>query len=100
MSSVADLVEPEHLRRLATPSNLRLGEEIARQGGVELLEFGPSKVTAKVGGGQRRSVELDATPQGLAWKCTCATRPDLFCKHCVALAIVAWEEAPARRNAG
>jgi uncharacterized Zn finger protein len=98
MSSVADLVDPDHLRRLATRSNLRLGEEIVRQGGVELIEFGPSKVVARVGGGQRRKAELDSTPQGLAWRCSCTSRRELFCKHCVALAIVTWEEAPARSD--
>jgi uncharacterized Zn finger protein len=96
VSSVADLVEPDHLRRLATPANFRLGEEIARMGGVEFMEFGPCKIVAKVRNGQRRSVELDSTPQGLAWTCTCSKRADLFCKHCIAVAIVAWEEAPPR----
>jgi uncharacterized Zn finger protein len=98
MSSVADLVEPGHLDHLATPANLRLGRELADQSAVELLEFGPLKVAAKVGGGQRRSVELASTPQGLAWKCTCTSDPALFCKHCVAVALVTWEEAPPRRR--
>jgi uncharacterized Zn finger protein len=94
MSSVADLVEPDHLRRLATPANLRLGEEIARGGGVELIEYGPCEVAARVADGQRRRVTLSSTPQGLAWRCSCTKRPELFCKHCVAAAIVVWDEAP------
>jgi uncharacterized Zn finger protein len=98
MSAVADLVEPDHLRHLATLANLRLGEAIASAGGVELIELGPCQVVARVGSGQRRRVELASTPQGLAWRCTCTKRPDLFCKHCVAAAIVLWEEAPATHS--
>jgi uncharacterized Zn finger protein len=99
MSAVADLVEPDHLRHLATPANLRLGEEIARAEGVEILSYGPCEVVARVGNGQRRRVELSSTPQGLAWRCTCTKRADLFCKHCVAAAIVVWEEAPPETHA-
>jgi uncharacterized Zn finger protein len=98
MSAVADLVEPDHLRRLATAANLRLGEAIAQAGGVEIVELGPCVVVARVDNGQRRRVELASSPQGLAWRCTCTKRPDLFCKHCVAAAIVLWEEAPATHS--
>ena len=94
MSSVVDLVEPTHLDHLATPANLRLGRAIAAEGSVEILEFGTCRVTAHVSNGQRRSVELNSTPQGLEWRCTCTKRPDLFCKHCVAAAVATWEEAP------
>jgi uncharacterized Zn finger protein len=94
MSSVVDLVESTHLDQLATPANLKLGREIAGQGGVEIVEFGTCRVTARVSNGQRRSVELNSTPQGLEWRCTCTKRPDLFCKHCVAVAVATWEEAP------
>jgi uncharacterized Zn finger protein len=98
-ASVADLVDAAALKRLATPSNLRLGRAIAARGGVALLKFGPLRVTAKVSvaGGARRTVELDSTLRGLRWKCTCTRKPDLFCKHCVAAAIVTWRKAPARR---
>ena len=94
MSSVVDLVEPTHLHHLATPANLRLGREIAAAGGVEVVEFGTCRVTARVSNGQRRSVELSSTPQGLEWRCTCTKRPDLFCKHCVVVAVATWGEAP------
>ena len=86
--SVADLVPEAALQALATPSNLRLGREIAASGGVELLELGPLRVVAKVAGGQRRTVELNAVGGRLTFSCTCTSRADLFCKHCVAAAIV------------
>ena len=56
--SVADLVSAAALEALATPSNLRLGHEIASEGGVELVELGPRRMVAKVTGGQRRTVEF------------------------------------------
>lgn len=99
MKSVADYVSPEALRSLATPSNLRLGAEIARSDGVELVEFSPLLVIARVQpkGGQRRRVELRSAEKGLTWKCTC-TRSGLFCKHCVAAAIVTSEKSAARHR--
>jgi uncharacterized Zn finger protein len=102
MPSVADLVEPEAVSHLATPSNLRLGRDILDQGGVELTRFEPSHVSAKVGGvaaaDQRRTVELISGPAGLEWSCTCTRREDLFCKHCVAAALVARQKAPPRQG--
>jgi|SRR6516225_567478 len=72
---------------LATPANLRLGREIAAAG-VELVELSPSRAVAKVTGGQRRTVTLEAADAGLRFACSCSKRPDLFGKHCVAAAIV------------
>jgi uncharacterized Zn finger protein len=100
MQSVADLVEPEALAHLATPANLRLGRNILDQGGVEPTRSESFRVHAKVGGvaaaDQRRTVELISGPAGLQWSCTCTKRADLFCKHCVAAALIAKREAPPR----
>jgi uncharacterized Zn finger protein len=96
--SVADLVSPEALEKLATPANRRLGREIAAGGGVEFVEHGPLRVKAKVTGGQRRTVELEARPDGLSFRCSCTTKPDLFCKHCAAAAIAIRDMAPRRRR--
>ena len=99
MTSVADL-DPEALARLATPANLRRGQAIVEQKGVELTAFEPPRVTAKVGGvaaaDQRRTVELVVSPAGLKWSCTCTKRADLFCKHCVAAALVACQQEKIR----
>jgi uncharacterized Zn finger protein len=101
MPSVADLVDPQALEALATPATLRLGREIAAQGGVEMLEFGPLKARAHVGkvrsSETRRTTELRVEGKALDWSCTCTSKPDNFCKHCAALAVVIWEKAPKRR---
>ena len=102
MPSVSDLVEPSTLTVRIAPANLRLGREIADRGDVELIEFGPLRVMARVGGtaasGQRRTVELVSTPNGLEWSCTCTRNRSLFCKHCVATVLIAWQKAPKRRG--
>ena len=100
MKAVADHVAPEGIRSLAAPSNIRLGREIAENGVVELVEFSPLAVVARVrpAGGQRRTVELRSTEAGLACKCTCSSR-GLFCKHCVAAAL-AVREKPADGKRG
>jgi uncharacterized Zn finger protein len=99
MPSVADLTDEESLLSLSSSSNFRLGREIAESGGVEIVEFGPLKLVTEVTppGGVKRTVTLISSGQGLRWKCTCTSRADLFCKHCVAAGIVTWNKAPRRK---
>jgi uncharacterized Zn finger protein len=96
MRSVADLVHHGVLVRLATPANLRLGRKIVDQGGVELAPSAPLRASARVGGvaaaDRRRIVELTSSASGLTWSCTCTTSKELFCKHCVATALVLREQ--------
>ncbi len=98
MHSVADLVEEQLLAKLATPANLRLGKEIAANDRVEIVEFSPVKVVAKVKGENTRTVHMNSTKTGLVWECTCTKNEKLFCKHCVATAIVTWDQSPKRRS--
>lgn len=95
VESLSGYLSLEYIRSLATSSNLRLGREIVKSHGVEFMELGPYLVVARVQpwGGVRRTTELRATEEGLAWKCTC-TGTRLFCKHCVAAALAAREKLP------
>ena len=70
--TIAHLAAEENLARLATPSDRRLGREIAAQGGVVLTSVAPRHVTALVTprGGQRRTVEMTADGTGLHCRCT------------------------------
>ena len=82
---------------IATPANLRYGRAIHERGGVEFIENDTYKITAWVGGldgdtasggGQRRRTRLSSTKAGLSWHCAGNPRDhDIFCKHCVALAL-------------
>ncbi len=96
MNSVADLVAEETLKSLARPSDVRLGREIFESGEVETMEFTPVRVVAKIKpvDGLRRTVELSAKDGILSWKCTCTAAEKLFCKHCVAAALMTWDKAP------
>ncbi len=83
-----DLLGKDILSELATPSNLKLGEEIFKSGRVEVLSLDESITAAKVSGGQKRRTEIQAEDDGLKWKCSClGKRSHIFCKHCVALAM-------------
>lgn len=99
-TSVADLVDDTLVRRLASPSDLRSGREIAATGGVEFVKHGPLRVVARVKGGQTRTVELLSAASGLEWSCTClGTKKHSFCKHCVAAALETRWRSPGRRIA-
>lgn len=83
-----DSLGPDMITRLATPSNIRLGEEIFRSGGVEIITYDDNKSTAIVSGGQTRRTEIEGTDDMIRWKCSClGKRTHIFCKHCVALAM-------------
>ena len=96
-NSVTDHISLQAIEQMALPSNLRYGRAIHERGAVEFIEFGPSMVEAWVGGlngtvaaggSQRRRTRLFITPKGLGWHCTGNPKThDVFCKHCVALAL-------------
>jgi hypothetical protein len=72
VKNLADFLTPEYIRSTANPANIKLGEEIFKDGGVELIENTPSHVIAWVQpkGGARRTVEFRLTKNGLSHKCT------------------------------
>lgn len=95
--TLARLLTPAEIERNATPANLRYGRAIHRRGGVEFIERTPRQVIAWVGGlegsvaeggSQRRRTQLSSTAAGLRWHCAGnAKHHQIFCKHCVALAL-------------
>jgi uncharacterized Zn finger protein len=99
-TSVADLVDDTLVRRLASPSDLRYGREIAAIGGVEFVKRGQLRVIARVRDSQTRTVELVSAAAGLEWSCSClGSKRHSFCKHCVAAALETRWRAPGRRIA-
>jgi uncharacterized Zn finger protein len=92
----------EIIRELARPSNVRYGSAIHARGGVEFTLRAKTKIEAWVGGlrgsvaeggSQRRRTQLRVTAKGLAWHCTGNPKNhQVFCKHCVALALAILEE--------
>jgi hypothetical protein len=89
---------------LATPANVRYGTAIHQRGGVEFVEVGAYRATAWVGGldgdvrsggGQRRRTRISSSKAGLRWHCTGNPKDhDIFCKHCVALALAVRDHRP------
>jgi uncharacterized Zn finger protein len=105
-SVIQDFIGDDALLVLALPSNNNYGRSIYKRGGVELITFQSRHVEAWVGGlsgtspeggGQRRRVQFDVTAKGLEWHC--AGNPknhQIFCKHCVALALAINEQGNAQ----
>lgn len=107
MPSVADLVEPDVVRRMVEPAAFARGEADADGGLVTLTTFGPLAVTAEVRASEADTPEAEAvdtvtlrsTRRGLEWSCTCAEgRAGVFCRHAVAVALETWRKAPKRRR--
>jgi hypothetical protein len=97
MQRLGDLLSQKLIEDLALPSNLRYGQAIYKRGGVELIKSSSFKAEAWVGGldgssneggGQRRRTTIAATKAGLKWRCAGNPKShQIFCKHCVALAL-------------
>jgi len=89
MTPLKTLLTEAMIEKLASRSYLRYGKQIVKDGDVSILESNTFNVFAKVqhAQGEKRSVELHSTPKGFKFKCTCTNRKDLFCQHCVAVAL-------------
>jgi uncharacterized Zn finger protein len=88
MKPIKSFLTEEQIENLASRSNFRYGKSMADDG-VTITRSNSFNVEAKVkyGEGEGRKVELSSTTKGFRWKCTCTSRKDLFCKHCVAVAL-------------
>jgi uncharacterized Zn finger protein len=88
MASVAELADDDSLRRLAGPIGYRQGVDLAVSGCVQLVSFGPGRVTARVEDLVFQHVELRSTGRGLSWSCTCRDGDSRApCRHSVAVAV-------------
>ena len=95
--TVRALLSEAVIRDLALPSNLRYGTAIFERDGVQIISEASNEVVAWVGGlsgsvaeggSQRRRTRIYIGPKGLGWHCTGNPKKhQVFCKHCVALAM-------------
>lgn len=78
MASLVELASSKAVEDLATPSNIRLGRELAEDGAVQVFAADVDRIQARVGGGQSatqsRRVDLWVGEHGLSWSCTCTKR--------------------------
>jgi uncharacterized Zn finger protein len=94
---IKDLLTEEFLNSNTIPSNIKYGTEIYQRGGVAFIDKDVHEVEAWVGGlsgtvvegaGSRRRVKLSVLEGSLRWTCTGNPKKhQIFCKHCVALAL-------------
>jgi uncharacterized Zn finger protein len=95
--SIVGHLSPDFIKTHAIPSNIAYGRAISDRGAVHIIESTDTHVEAWVGGlngkvveggGSRRRVEFTVSEAGLAWHCTGNPADhQIFCKHCVALAL-------------
>jgi uncharacterized Zn finger protein len=86
MDSIKSFLTESNLADLASRSNFRYGKQIAADGEIEILDSNTFNLVCKVKfkNHQTRTVELRSTTKGFRFKCTCSSKKDFFCQHCVA----------------
>jgi uncharacterized Zn finger protein len=99
---VRDFISLDVIKEISQPANFLYGQAIYQRGGVEFIEQQPSKIEAWIGGlpgtvaeggGQRRRTQLIVSRNMLKWHCTGNPKDhQIFCKHCVALALAILSE--------
>jgi hypothetical protein len=89
MKPVKTLITEEEITKLASRSNFRLGKAIFKDGKFQVEKSNPyvEEVKLSYKNGEAVSVRVESTSKGLRWKCSCNSRKDLFCQHCIALGL-------------
>ncbi len=97
MSTLRKYLHSIVVSELAIPSNIKYGTAIQKRGAVAIISEEDTAVeawaggltgTVAEGGGSKRRVQLWLEDSQLKWHC--AGNPknhDIFCKHCVAVAL-------------
>lgn len=89
MQAIQAELSEDILKNLASRSNFRYGKDINKNGHITFTQDDVLHMVAKVEfrNSQTRTVDVLSTSKGIKWKCTCTSRKDLFCKHCVAVGL-------------
>jgi uncharacterized Zn finger protein len=95
--SVLEVLKSITLKSLALPSNLTYGQAIFDRGAVEIVKTSEAEIEAwaggltgnvKSGGGSKRHVWFRVKADQLVSHCSGNPKNhDIFCKHCVAVAL-------------
>lgn len=102
MSRLRKYLSKVILSDLAIPSNIKYGTAINERSAVEIIAEKNTEVEAWAGGltgsvteggGSKRRVQLWLESEELSWHCTGNPKDhDIFCKHCVAVALFLRQE--------
>ncbi len=97
MVTILSLLTEEFMEENTIPSNINYGSAIYGRGGIEYIKDKPGHIEAWVGGlggtikqgaGSRRRVTFTIQDDEMHWICTGNPKNrQIFCKHCVALAL-------------
>jgi uncharacterized Zn finger protein len=90
---LVELTGPDQIADRADPATLREGSTLADAGSVELLEVTPRTARARVHDHDGDvDVRLGSSQSGLKTWCCCGAEGTL-CRHAVATALTAWQQA-------
>jgi hypothetical protein len=97
MKIFMDLLTSDFIEKNTILSNRNYGSAIYARGGIQFIEQKPNYIEAWTGGldgtiqegaGSRRRVLFEIKDDQLYWNCTGNPKNhQIFCKHCVALAL-------------
>ena len=88
IATLAELLDPRALRRLAGAQSFERGGDYAATGRVRSIVDETGTLTAKVQGARLYRVSLSVDGGQVEYSCTCPVGQDgAFCKHCVAAAL-------------
>jgi uncharacterized Zn finger protein len=89
MKPVKEYLTEEQLEDLASRSMFRYGKGIAKDGEFTEIKKNTFNIITQVkqGSHEKRTVHLESTPKGFRWKCTCSSKKNFFCQHCVAVGL-------------
>ncbi|MDB4939892.1 MAG: hypothetical protein JWO40_317 [Candidatus Doudnabacteria bacterium] len=98
MKSIRELLAEDDLKKLASRSNFRYGQEIAKNDAIKIKKSNTFNLIVEIKPfGQRQiDTELHSTTKGLRWKCSCTAKKNFFCEHCVAVGL--YLNTPAQRS--
>lgn len=89
MKPINSLLQLEDIVDLATRSNFRYGKEIAKNYKITFIKSNTFNHLATIENrGPKETVEFHSTPKGLRWKCSCTSKKNYFCEHCVAVGLI------------
>jgi uncharacterized Zn finger protein len=89
MKPLRNLLTEEQIEELASRSNFRYGKSLLDDGGITVIKSNVFNLIAEIKQGEHlvRTVKLESTPKGLRWKCSCTSKKNFFCEHCVAIGL-------------
>lgn len=89
MKPILEIITESTVTDLASRSNLRFGKTLLKNEHVKIVKQNTFNIDGKVQHSKSQEYDtwLGSTSKGLRWKCSCTSKKEYFCEHCVALSL-------------